>query len=39
MSQVSLRSSENNINFSFNINNYEKYIETKYQYQLIGLSR
>jgi hypothetical protein len=29
--------SENNINFSFNINNYEKYIETKYQYQLIGL--
>lgn len=31
------RNSENNIKFSFNVNNYEKYIETKYQYQLIGL--
>lgn len=31
------KNSENNINFSFNINNYEKYIETKYQYQLIGI--
>jgi len=31
------KNSENNINFSFNINNYEKYLETKYQYQLIGI--
>ena len=31
------KNSENNINFSFYINNYEKYIETKYQYQLIGI--
>ena len=28
---------ENNILFSFNVNNYEKYIETNYQYQLEGL--
>ena len=28
---------ENNIKFSFNVNNYEKYIETLYQYQLRGL--
>ncbi len=31
------KNSENNIMFSFNVNNYEKYIETKYQYQLIGI--
>ena len=32
------KNSENNIKFSFNVNNYEKYIETQYQYQLRGLS-
>lgn len=31
------KNSENNIKFSFNVNNYEKYIETLYQYQLRGL--
>ena len=31
------KNSENNIKFSFNVNNYEKYIETQYQYQLRGL--
>ena len=33
----SFNSNENNILFSFNVNNYEKYIETNYQYQLEGL--
>ncbi len=28
---------ENNILFSYNVNNYDKFIETKYQYQLEGL--
>ena len=28
---------ENNILFSYNVNNYNKFIETKYQYQLEGL--
>ncbi len=31
------KNKENNIEFSFNTNSYEKYIETKYQYQLIGI--
>ena len=33
----SFNSNENNILFSFNVNNYEKYIETNYQYLLEGL--
>lgn len=32
-----LKAKENNLNFSYNITNYERFIQTKYQYKLEGI--